>query len=74
MANLLGRDAAVSHSRTPAIMSDAAHSVLVRDPGECSGNFFIDDEVLAREGITDLEGYRAAPGTGRLEPDLFLDR
>ena len=68
MANLLGRDAAVSHSRTPAIMSDAAHSVLVRAPGACSGNFFIADEALPRWGTTRLADHRAAPGAGRLRP------
>jgi citronellol/citronellal dehydrogenase len=58
-------------SRTPEIVSDAAHAILVRPAAECTGNFFIDDEVLAEEGITDLERYRA----GENEPvvDLFLD-
>jgi citronellol/citronellal dehydrogenase len=45
----------------------------VRDPRTCTGNFFIDEDVLAQEGVTDLDRYRAVPGDGRLEPDLFLD-
>jgi citronellol/citronellal dehydrogenase len=73
IANLLGGDEAVAGSRTPEIMSDAAYAVLVRDPRTCTGNFFLDDEVLAEEGVTDLSGYRAVPGGGPLHADLFLD-
>jgi citronellol/citronellal dehydrogenase len=73
VANLLGGDEALAGSRSPAIMADAAYAVLVRDPRTCTGNFFIDEDVLAQEGVTDLDRYRAVPGDGRLEPDLFLD-
>ena len=73
IANLLGGDEAVAGSRTPEIMADAAYAVLVRDPRTCTGNFFLDDEVLASEGVTDLSGYRAVPGGGPLRADLFLD-
>ena len=73
VANLLGGDEGLAGTRTPAIMADAAHAVLVRDPRSCTGNFFIDDEVLAEEGVTDLEQYRTVPGSGRLDADLFLD-
>lgn len=72
VANLLGGEEAVAGSRTPAIVADAAHAVLTRDPRACTGNFFIDDAVLAEEGVTDLAGYRV-DGTGALLPDLFLD-
>jgi citronellol/citronellal dehydrogenase len=65
--NLLGGDAAMARSRTPEIVADAAHEILTRDPRSCTGNAFIDDEVLAEAGITDLDGY-AAPGA-----DLALD-
>lgn len=71
VANLLGGDEMVARSRTPEIMADAAHAVLTRDPRECTGNFFIDDDVLAEEGITDLSPYGGAQET--LELDLFLD-
>jgi hypothetical protein len=64
---------ALAGSRTPAIMADAAYAVLRRDPRNCTGNFFVDEEVLAQEGLTDLEGYRTVPGGGRLEADLFLE-
>ena len=73
IANLLGGDEAVAGSRTPEIMADAAYAVLARDPRTCTGNFFLDDEVLAEEGVTDLSGYRAVPGGGPLLADLFLD-
>ncbi|HEV7371206.1 NAD(P)-dependent oxidoreductase [Arenibaculum sp.] len=58
--------------RKPEIVADAAHAVLVRDSRSCTGNFFIDDEVLASEGVGDLERYAVAPGA-KLLPDLFLD-
>jgi citronellol/citronellal dehydrogenase len=73
VANLLGGEEALAGSRTPAIMADAAYAVLRRDPRNCTGNFFVDEEVLAQEGLTDLEGYRTVPGGGRLEADLFLE-
>jgi len=69
--NLLGGEAAMNQSRTPAIVADAAYAILTRPAAECTGNFFIDDEVLAEEGVTDLERYRA--GTGEPVVDLFLD-
>ncbi len=71
--NLLGGDEALAGSRTPEIVADAAHAVLTRDPRTCTGQFLVDDEVLAEEGVTDLERYRTQPGSGPLEPDLFLD-
>jgi citronellol/citronellal dehydrogenase len=69
--NLLGGERAMNQSRTPEIVADAAHVILTRPASECTGNFFIDDEVLAGEGITDLAGYRA--GDGEPVVDLFLD-
>ena len=71
--NLLGGDDAVAGSRTPEIVADAAHAVLVRDPRTCTGRFLVDDEVLAEEGVTDLEGYRTVPGDHPLQTDLFID-
>lgn len=71
--NLLGGDDGLSRTRTVDIMSDAAHVVLTRDSRTCTGNFFIDEDVLREEGVTDLERYRSVPGSGRLDEDLFLD-
>jgi citronellol/citronellal dehydrogenase len=69
--NLLGGDEAMARARTPEILADAAHAILVRDPAGCTGNTFLDDEVLAEAGITDLSGY-AAEGAD-LVLDVFVD-
>ncbi|MCD9029655.1 NAD(P)-dependent oxidoreductase [Luteimonas sp. BDR2-5] len=60
------------NGRSPAIMGDAAHAVLVREAEGFHGNFLIDDEVLAEAGVTDLDGYAIDPSQPLL-PDLFLD-
>jgi citronellol/citronellal dehydrogenase len=59
--------------RTPAVVADSAHIILNRDSRTFSGNFCIDEEVLASEGITDLDEYAFVPGTKNLRADLFLD-
>jgi citronellol/citronellal dehydrogenase len=69
--NLLGGEASIAKSRSPQIMADAAHAILTRPARECTGNFFIDDEVLHQEGVTDLTAYGGSPET--LERDIFLD-
>ena len=51
---------------------DAAHAVLTSDAATTTGNFFIDEEVLARAGVTDLDKYSVVPGSKQLLPDLFL--
>jgi len=66
-----GIDAAAG--RTPAILADAAYIIFNRPSAECSGNFFVDDELLASEGITDLEKYSVTPGTTDFLLDFFLD-
>nr|WP_321389150.1 NAD(P)-dependent oxidoreductase [Emcibacter sp.] len=70
--NLLGGEAAVRGSRQPEIMADAAHIILTRNSREFTGNFCIDDETLASEGITDLTPYAVDP-TATLLPDFFVD-
>ena len=69
--NLLGGDALIQMSRTPQIIADSAYYILQRPSTECTGNTFIDEEVLAEEGITDLEKYAVKPGS-KLFTDLFL--
>jgi citronellol/citronellal dehydrogenase len=59
--------------RTPEILADAAYIVLNRESKDCTGNFFVDDELLASEGITDLEKYSVVPGTKDFLLDFFLD-
>lgn len=68
--NVLGGEAAMARARDPRIMGDAAHAVLVRDSREQTGQFLIDDEVLAQAGVTDLSVYGGTPET--LQPDIFL--
>ncbi len=70
--NLLGGDAAVRGSRKPEIMADAAYIILTRSSRDFTGNFCIDDEVLASEGITDLEKYAVDP-SATLLPDFFVE-
>jgi citronellol/citronellal dehydrogenase len=59
--------------RTPEILADAAYVILNRVSKETTGNFFVDDEVLASVGITDLDGYSVVPGTKDFLLDFFLD-
>jgi citronellol/citronellal dehydrogenase len=69
--NLLGGDAAMRGSRSPEIMADAAYAIFQRPSRECTGQFFIDDEVLASEGVTDLSPYALDPNA-QLIPDFFI--
>jgi citronellol/citronellal dehydrogenase len=59
--------------RTPEILADSAYIILNRESKSCTGNFFVDDELLASEGITDLETYSVVPGTKDFLLDFFLD-
>ena len=61
----------MQRSRIPAVMGDAAYHILKRDSKSCTGNFFIDEEVLIGEGITDLTGYAVNPEM-ELAPDFFV--
>jgi len=69
--NLLGGDEAIQRCRKPEIMADAAHTVLTKNSRECTGNFFIDENVLADEGITNFDQYAVTPGSSLL-PDFFV--
>ena len=69
--NLLGGETVMRGSRKPEIMGDAAHYILTRPSRSCTGNFFIDDELLASEGITNLDHYANIPGEP-LFPDFFV--
>jgi citronellol/citronellal dehydrogenase len=60
------------HCRTPQIMADAAYAVLTSDAATTTGNFFIDEDVLKKAGITDFSGYSVVSGSRSLLPDLFL--
>ncbi len=69
--NLLGGEALIKMSRTPEILADAAYYILKKSSATCTGNFFIDEEVLSAEGVTDLSKYSVVPGA-QLYTDLFL--
>ncbi len=69
--NVLGGDAMAQSSRRPEIMADAAHAILCRDARACTGQFFIDEEVLLAEGVTDLGVYSTDP-VAPLVADFFV--
>jgi citronellol/citronellal dehydrogenase len=71
--NILGGPEAVSRSRKPAIIADAAHAILTRPSRSCTGNLFIDEDVLREEGITDLSHYSVSPGATDLAADLYVE-
>ena len=70
--NLLGGDEAMKRARTPAVYADAAYAILNRPSRECTGNFYLCEDVLAEEGVTDFSIYSAVDGA---EPqvDLYVD-
>lgn len=70
--NLLGGEALSQMSRKPEILADAAFYIFSKPAATCTGNCFIDEQVLAAEGITDLSPYAVTPG-GRLYTDLFVE-
>tara|TARA_B100000287_G_scaffold435600_1_gene504821 strand:+ start:790 stop:1638 length:849 start_codon:yes stop_codon:yes gene_type:complete len=69
--NVVGNEI-VDGSRKPAIYADAAYAILKRDSKECTGNFFLDQDVLEEEGVTDFEQYAVKPGA-TLFSDFFVD-
>jgi citronellol/citronellal dehydrogenase len=72
VGNLLGGEAALRHARQPQIVADAAHAILTRPARDCSGNFFIDVNVLKEEGVEDLASYAVDPACDAML-DFFLD-
>lgn len=70
---LSGGDSA-EFSRKPDIMSDAAYCILIKEPKNCTGNFFIDEKILKDSGITDMVQYACNPANAdKLMPDFFID-
>lgn len=68
----LGGDTMIKHCRTTDIVADSAHAILTRDSKSCTGNFFLDDDVLAEEGVDDLGPYAIESGQP-LILDFYLD-
>ena len=62
----------ISRCRKPEILSDAAYFIL-SGPSSHTGNFYLDDEILAAHGVTDLENYSVTPNTKNFVPDFFVD-
>ncbi len=60
------------NTRKPEIVADAAYEILTRDSSQCTGNFFLDEEVLREAGVADFDNYAVKPGATQL-PDIFLD-
>jgi citronellol/citronellal dehydrogenase len=67
----LGGADAVKHCRKPEIVADAARAILVRPSSECTGNFFVDEDVLRTEGVQDFSRYAVSPGADLMQ-DFFL--
>lgn len=72
--NLLGGESICEKARTPEIMADAAYFILNNNSRKCTGNFFIDEDVLKESGVTDFSGYKVNPELGdeELLPDFFI--
>ncbi len=70
--NLLGGEKLIQRSRKPEIIADAAHYILQQPAGTCTGNFFIDEEILKQAGVTDFSHYAVDINSSR-QKDLFLD-
>ena len=70
--NLLGGDQAMAQSRRPEIVADAAYEIFRKDAREATGNFYIDEEVLAGAGVTNFDKYGYGD-TDKLQLDIFLD-
>ncbi len=71
--NLLGGEMLMRLSRKPEIVADAAALILQKDPADCTGNFFLVEDVLASHGITNLSEYAFVEGNTNFYNDLFLD-
>ena len=69
--NALGGDSIMNISRSPKIMADAAYVILTKDSREFTGNFCIDDNLLAENGVTDFSQYAEVPFS-ELAPDFFV--
>ena len=67
-----GGDQVVRRSRNPEIVADAAHVVLTRNSRTCTGNLFIDEDVLCEAGVEDFSSYAVIAGEPLIK-DFFVD-
>lgn len=72
MMTAMGEDTVRAQARSPRIMADALHALVTRPAVECSGHFYLDEEVLREEGVDDLSGYRLAARDEDLTPNFYL--
>ncbi|HYS79276.1 MAG TPA: short chain dehydrogenase, partial [Anaeromyxobacteraceae bacterium] len=70
--NLMGGEDTAKHGRKVEIVADAAHAILTRSARSCTGNFFIDEDVLRAQGVEDFERYAVKRGEPLMR-DLFVD-
>jgi citronellol/citronellal dehydrogenase len=70
--NLLGGDETAKHGRSPEIVAEAALAIVRRPARECTGNFFVDEDVLREEGVSDFGRYAVRPGEPLMR-DLFVE-
>ena len=63
----------VPRSRKPEVVADSAYAILNRPSRECTGNFFLCEDVLAEEGVADLSRYSFGGGDSELQTDLFVE-
>ena len=71
VTNVIGEEL-VKGSRKPSIYADAAYAILKRESTTCTGNFYLDQDVLEEEGVTDFDQYAVKPGE-TLVSDFFVD-
>jgi citronellol/citronellal dehydrogenase len=71
--NLLGGDEAMTRSRRPELVADAAHAIVTRPSREATGNLYLAEDVLADEGVDDLSSYSYGGPAAELQTDLFVE-
>jgi citronellol/citronellal dehydrogenase len=71
IANIVGGEEVMRASRSPEIVADAAHVILTKPARDFTGNFCIDDTLLAQHGVRDFDRYRIDPSVD-LTPDFFV--
>ena len=69
--NIVGGDSMIRRSRKPEIMADACYAIVTKPSRECTGNYFVDEDLLREEGIEDFTGYAVDP-SAELFPDFFV--
>lgn len=69
--NLLGGDFLIQRSRKPEIVADAAYYIFCKSARDTTGQFFIDEDILQQQGVSDFTAYAVNPEQ-KLMTDLFI--